>query len=85
MRYGCSQDVGGASGGNAERPQDQIDLDDLKMIITRFGRLPPLVAILYLCFDNIFFLRWMLLRGFCPAKMDGRRDLLHLIIYLEKH
>jgi len=21
-------------------PQDQIDLDDLKMIITRFGRLP---------------------------------------------
>jgi hypothetical protein len=34
--------------------QDQIDLDDLKMIIARFGRLPPSVALSYLCFDNIF-------------------------------
>jgi hypothetical protein len=34
--------------------QDQIDLDDLKMIITRSGRLPPLAAMLYLCIDNIF-------------------------------
>jgi hypothetical protein len=35
-------------------PQDQIDLDDLKMIITRFGRLLLLVAISYLCFENVF-------------------------------
>jgi len=34
--------------------QDQIDLDDLRMIITRSGQLPPLVAVLYLCSDTIF-------------------------------
>jgi hypothetical protein len=41
-------------GGMPRDFQDQIDLDDLKMIITRSGRLLPLAAMSYLCLDNIF-------------------------------
>ncbi len=67
-----------------ETPQDQIDLDDLKMIITRLGRLLLLMAISYLCFENVFHEVDVVLSSY-PAKMDGRCDLLHIIIHLERH
>jgi len=62
--------------------QDQIDLDDLRMIIKRFGQLPHVVAP-RTCAPIISFLRWMLFCGCHHAKMDGRCEPLHLIINLE--
>jgi hypothetical protein len=41
-------------GGLPRDYQDRIDLDDLTIIIIRSGRMPPVAAESYLCFDNYF-------------------------------
>jgi hypothetical protein len=85
MRYGCSQDAGGASGGNAERlpgsnrsRRSENDHHALWSIATFSGSIVPLLR-------YYFLLRWMLFCGIYHAEMDGRCEPLHLIIHLEKH
>jgi hypothetical protein len=66
--------------------QDRLESDDFDFAY-RYGRrstpLKAKVTLLLRCFD--FFGKTLFLWNIVQQKMDGRCDLLHLILYLEKH
>ena len=84
MRYGCSQDAGGASRGIAKRPPGSNRSRRSEHDHHALRSIAALVALSYLCFDNVFHEVDVVLSSY-PAKMDGRCDLLHIIIHLERH
>jgi hypothetical protein len=54
MRYGCSQDAGGASRGIAKRPPGSNRSRRSENDHHALWSIAALVAISYLCFDNVF-------------------------------